>query len=116
MIKGFQIQPWTDLGKWGALSEKLMQTSEMLLNQIPGFEECLNFLLHAPSSTEVLPLLRSKDIAISVFIYLLRNETGFYETHLENLEIRNLLIEKLPNCDAYTQRLFKISFLERSHL
>lgn len=107
-----KIKEWTDLSGWKHLSNNIGEKSSQLIKKVPSFQRLYDLLSDTPHSDKVINILESEPFAVNVFVYLLRSNSDYYGRYLRNEEIIDQLSEQLTVSPAYTQRLFKLSFLE----
>jgi len=109
------ITEWEDLSGWDILSEKVGKLSSDLIKRVPSFQRLYGLLSDNPTERQALNILSSEPFAANVFVYILRNNTDYYAKYMESTEIIDLLGRQLKDAPSYTQRLFKLSYLENLH-
>ncbi|MFD2531451.1 EH signature domain-containing protein [Gracilimonas halophila] len=110
------IKQWGDLSSWEKLAKKVDKNSTDLLKKVPVFQKIYTSLVRKPKIEEVIKILKNNPFAANVFVYLSRNDPEFYTHYLNNNEIIEHLSKSLKNSPTYSQRLFKLAYLENLYL
>lgn len=109
------IEQWEDLSNWKKLAKKLSKKSSDLIKRVPAFHNLYKTLSQKPKTEDVLNILKNEAFAINVFVYLLRNDSEYFNLYLNSQAIIAHLGSNLKNSPAYSQRLFKLAYLENLH-